>query len=423
MSVRIVGTRIGARIGARIGTDNGSIRSTIHLLTNWNRSNGGNVKRANPPWLPWIHNCINSQHEFSRGSIIRQFSLIPSLHSRRTTATNDYNERPQSHGESQDEKNGKGRGKGPMWTLEEDITLYNYLQKNQQVIDFYHLLPGRTINSISLRARKLRNAYFLSLEKGGLVQDPDMPVDQRVEGLRRIMKQHTFSRLKEEDLYTAKAKSRDLDYIGQQARFSAQEKELLVKLVHKYRNVPEMWTKVSGGRLMDEEGSPRLNRSVQSCKSAWDVMNKDESINGGSWGKYEQQRLENALRSQVSDEYEIRLDLKEEGSDESNQSATASSEPTAKPGLKIRSSVFQGLDWKKIARKVRTRTAKQCRYHFLDAMHNGATGDWTAIETEKLLEGYKLYGRQWGKLSAHIGSRSPKQVRRKYDHIQKTTKK
>ncbi|KAF9985886.1 hypothetical protein BGZ79_005388, partial [Entomortierella chlamydospora] len=319
MSIRIVSTRIGTRIG----TENGPTRGTIHLFTNWNRSSGGSVKRANPPWLPWIHNCINSQHEFPMGSIIRQFSLMPSLLSRRTTAAKDDNDRPQSHDKSQDERNGKGREKRPMWTLEEDITLYNCLLKNQQVIDFYRLLPGRSINTISLRARKLRNAYFLPPEKGGLVQDPDMPVDQRVEGLRRIMKQHTFSRSKEEDLYTAKAKSRDLDYIGRQTRFSAQEKELLAKLVHKYRNDPEMWTKVSGGRLMDEEGSPRLNRCVQSCKSAWDLMNKDESINDGSWGKYEQRRLEEAIRSQVGDEYEIRLDLKEEGSDESNQSETA----------------------------------------------------------------------------------------------------
>ncbi|KAG0007364.1 hypothetical protein BGZ80_004739, partial [Entomortierella chlamydospora] len=361
-------------------------------------------------------------HEFPMGSIIRQFSLMPSLLSRRTTVTRDDNDQPQFGRKSPDKGNRKRRRR-TMWTLEEDIALYNCLQKNQQIVDFYLEFPGRTMNTLSSRARKLRNAYFLPPEKGGLVQDPDMPVDQRVEGLRRIMKQHTFSRSKEEDLYTAKAKSRDLDYIGRQTRFSAQEKELLAKLVHKYRNDPEMWTKVSGGRLMDEEGSPRLNRPVQSCKSAWNAMNRDESINLGPWDKYEQRRLEKAIRSQVGDEYEIRLDVNEEGLDEANQSATAASEPTTKPVLRMGNSVLQGLDWKKIARKVGTRNAKQCRSRFYSSTHNGVTGFWTATEIEGLKEGFRLYGRQWDKVAAHVGSRSISQVRMKHYQMLKKTEK
>ncbi|KAF9992522.1 hypothetical protein BGZ79_002989 [Entomortierella chlamydospora] len=335
-----------------------------------------------------------------------QFSLAPSILSQRATVVQSGKDQPKPQDKNQYKGNRKGRPRS--WTLEEDIILYNTIQ-DKRVEDFYHRFPGRTVTAVSARAFRLRNACFVTPEKGGLVETPDMTVAQRVEALREILYKYTIRELKEGGFYDAKAKSTQRCYNGRHVRFSDEEMELLVKLVHKYRNDPDMWAKVSGGRLVDEEGAPRLNRSVPSCKSAWSTMNRNDSIKSGVWDKHEERRLEKAIRSQVGDEYEIRLDMKEEGSDGSNQSATARSEPTAKPALRIGSSVLQGLDWEKVASEVGTRTAKQSRYHFYYVMHNGETGKWTAIETEKLLEGYKLYGRQWVKVAAHIGNRSAKQ--------------
>ncbi|KAF9374580.1 hypothetical protein BGX21_004098, partial [Mortierella sp. AD011] len=360
-------------------------------------------------------------HEFPMGSIIRQFSLMPSLLSRRTTVTKDDNDQPQSARKSQDKGNTKRRTRRT-WTLEEDIILYSHLQKNQQIVDFYLEFPGRSMSTLYSRVRKLRNAYFLPPEKGGLVHDPDMPIDQRVEGLRRIMRQYTLEQSKEEGIYAARAKSKDLEFIGRYTFFSDEEKELLAELVYKYRDDSDIWLKVSGGRLVDEEGAPRLNRSPQSCKAAWNAMNKDESINLGRWDKYEQRRLEKAIRSQVGDE-EIRYDVNEEGPDKANQSVTAASKPTTKPALKMGNSVLQELDWKKIARKVGTRNATQSQNHFYYVMHNGTRGSWTATEMESLKEGFELYGRQWDKIAAHIGSRSISQVRIKHSKMLKESEK
>ncbi|KAF9339059.1 hypothetical protein BGX26_009491, partial [Mortierella sp. AD094] len=144
---------------------------------------------------------------------------------------------------------------------------------------------------------------------------------------------------------------------------------MLVKLVYKYRHDPGMWAKVSGGRLVDEEGAPRLNRSAMSCKSVWRAMNRDESIKVGRWDKHEQQRLVKAIRNQVGDEYEIRLGVKEEGPDGSNQPAAKPGSDT-KPGLRMGSPVLRGLDWRRIASEVRTRTAMKCRDHFYQSMHD-----------------------------------------------------
>ncbi|KAF9354952.1 hypothetical protein BGX26_007174 [Mortierella sp. AD094] len=139
---------------------------------------------------------------------------------------------------------------------------------------------------------------------------------------------------------------------------------MLAKLVYKHRYTPEMWNMVSGVRLVDEDGEPRLNRSVTSCKNAWKAMNRGESIKAGKWDQNEHRRLVEGIRSQVGGEYEICLGVKGEGPEGSNQSATATSESDAKPVLTMGSPVLQKLSWEKVASKVRTRTAYKCPLRF-----------------------------------------------------------
>ncbi|KAF9166236.1 hypothetical protein BGX20_000290 [Mortierella sp. AD010] len=392
MSIRMVGTRIS------IG--NGPAGGILYLFPNWSKSNtSSGVVRAytstQTPFIPWIHNRIH-QHQLPVASLIRQFSLaLPSL-SRRAAAAQKVKDQPED--ESRRVWIRKPRF---LWTLEEDITLYNCIRENKRVVDFYHLFPGRSMDSVLVRAYRLRTASFVPPKMGGPVEKPGMTVTERVEALRRTPR-YKASELKEGGVSAAKAKSTNLDYTGTHIRFSEEEKELLVKLVHKYRNTIEMWTKVSGGRLVDEEGAPRLNRTAVSCKSMWEAMNRGTSINIGPWDRYEQRRLEKAIRSQIGDEYEICLDVKVRGSDESNQSATVAPKSTTKLALRVGSPELQELDWNNIASKVRTRKAGQCRVRFFGVMHNGMAGGWTAIETERLLEGYKLHGRQWDKVAAHV---------------------
>ncbi|KAF9992523.1 hypothetical protein BGZ79_002990 [Entomortierella chlamydospora] len=400
-------------VGTRISIGNGPAGGILCLLSNWSKSNtSSGVVRAyastQTPFLPWIHNRVHLQHQLPVASIIRQFSLaLPSL-SQRAAAARKVKDQPEDKSRHVGIRKAKS-----LWTLEEDITLYNCIRENQRIVDFYHLFPGRSMDSVLVRAYRLRTASFVPPEMGGLVEKPGMTVTERVEALRRTPR-YSASELKKGGVSAAKAKSTNLDYTGTHTRFSEEEKELLVKLVHKYSNTPEIWTKVSGGKLVDEEGAPRLNRTAVACKNLWEAMNRDQSINLGPWDRYEQRRLEKAIRSQIGDEYEICLDVKEGGSDGSNQSATVAPKPTTKLALRIGNPALQELDWKKIASKVRTRNAGQCRVRFFGVMHNGMAGSWTAIETERLLEGYKLYGRQWNKVAAHVGTRSPHQVHVKY---------
>ncbi|KAF9344435.1 hypothetical protein BGX26_004369, partial [Mortierella sp. AD094] len=180
MSIRIVGTRIG--------TSNGPAGGIMRLLVNWSKSSSCGVARVyaptQAPLLPWIHNRVHPRHQFPVTSIIRQFSLAPPLLSQRAAVTQSGKDQPQPQDKNQ--YKGERKGKPPLWTLEEDIILYNCLQENKPIVDFYHKLPGRSISGVSRRAYVIRNAYFVPPEKGGLVEDSDMPVAQRVEALRRI---------------------------------------------------------------------------------------------------------------------------------------------------------------------------------------------------------------------------------------------
>ncbi|KAF9344436.1 hypothetical protein BGX26_004370, partial [Mortierella sp. AD094] len=383
MSFRMVGTRISA--------GNSSARGILRLLANWNKSSSSGVARAyapaQTPLLPWIHNRVNPRHQFPVASIIRQFTLAPTLPLKRATVATSDKTQYQYKGQQKEKENVREPRK--FWTLEEDIILYNCLQENKPTADFCHQFPGRSMHSVGIRAYRLRNAYFVPPEKGGLVEDPDMSVAQRVEALRRIMHRYTVSESKAEGFYAARTKSTHMNYTRPHVPFSEEEKEMLAKLVYKYRHDPEMWARVSGGRLVDEEGAPRLNRPAMSCMAAWKTMNRDESNKVGRWDKHERQRLVKAIKGQVGSEYKIYLDVKKGGPDESNQSAATSGWDT-RPALRMGSPVLQGLDWEKIAKKVRSRTAIQCRNRFYRSTHNGETGNWGAEEVELLLEGYEL---------------------------------
>ncbi|KAF9173180.1 hypothetical protein BGX20_003946, partial [Mortierella sp. AD010] len=227
-------------VGTRISTGNGPIGNTLCLLKSWN---SGGATRA----------------------YAARLSLAPSLPSKRVIVA--LSDKAQSRDKSQ----GKGkRAKVEIrlcWTLEEDIALYNHLQENQQIGDIYDKFPRRTRNSVTCRAWVIRNACFVPPEKGGLVEDPNMSVAQRVAILRQLFHKQTWEESREDGSYTARMKSTYMKYTSKISRrpFSEEEKEMLTKLVHKYRDKSNMWAMVSGGSLVDEEGAHRLNRSASAC--------------------------------------------------------------------------------------------------------------------------------------------------------------
>ncbi|KAF9397922.1 hypothetical protein BGX21_008352, partial [Mortierella sp. AD011] len=335
------------QVGAKINS-NDLTGSILYLLANWNKSSNCGAARAfasiQASSLPWIHNHIHPRHRLPVAPIIRQFSLAPSLLSQHTAVAQS--------GKDQLQPQEKRKGGPPRWTLEEDIIIYNCIRENKQIVDFYHRFPGRSMGAVSGRAYTLRNAWFVPPEKGGLVESADMTAAECVKALRQIiLNTHTtLDQSKEDGSYTARTTSAYMEYTtkGPRHPFSKEEKKMLTKLVRKYRNSPKIWSMVSGGSLVDEEGAPRLNRSATSCRNAWKAMNRSASIMTGKWDGDERRRLVEAIKSQVGDEYEICLGVKEEGPEGSSQLATTSG-LDSKPALTMGSHVLRNLNWEKIA--------------------------------------------------------------------------
>lgn len=74
-------------------------------------------------------------------------------------------------------------------------------------------------------------------------------------------------------------------------------------------------------------------------------------------------------------------------------------------------------NWEGISRAIGTRSAIQCHSQFKTVMHSGTKGKWTIEEINRLLEARELYGGDWQKVSKHVGTRAPGQVRQKWNQF------
>ncbi|KAF9092986.1 DNA binding transcription coactivator transcription factor [Mortierella sp. AD031] len=74
-------------------------------------------------------------------------------------------------------------------------------------------------------------------------------------------------------------------------------------------------------------------------------------------------------------------------------------------------------NWDAISQAIGTRSPIQCSSQFASVMHTGTKGKWTVDEINLLLEAHELYGRDWQKVSRHVGTRAPPQVRQKWNQF------
>ncbi|KAF9993409.1 hypothetical protein BGZ65_011055 [Modicella reniformis] len=74
-------------------------------------------------------------------------------------------------------------------------------------------------------------------------------------------------------------------------------------------------------------------------------------------------------------------------------------------------------NWEEISRAIGTRTSIQCHSQFKTVLHSGTKGKWTVEEINRLLEARELYGGDWQKVSKHVGTRAPGQVRQKWNQF------
>ncbi|KAF9080666.1 hypothetical protein BGX27_005325, partial [Mortierella sp. AM989] len=258
--------------------------------------------------------------------------------------------------------------------------------------DIYAKFPKRSPNATSSRCWRLRNAHFLTNglgRDGGQISIDQDSLVQHVEALKPFSNMPAAT-MKEGDRYIAKYKSKELPYRppGGGQPFSQEEKELLVKLVDKYRDSDRIWSKVSGGRLVDEEGAPILRRARASCKMAWESMQrKGKNIRKGRWDSSETQRFEAAIEEQIGDEFTLCIDVNGGWSLVPAMTVESGTKPALPKGGEPL------VDWKLIADKVGTRTNIQCKRRFYEVLlQKGKAGTWTAEELRLLHEGLNLYG-------------------------------
>ncbi|KAF9181464.1 DNA binding transcription coactivator transcription factor [Haplosporangium sp. Z 767] len=123
-------------------------------------------------------------------------------------------------------------------------------------------------------------------------------------------------------------------------------------------------------------------RSPRSCQIRWKFLHPDESASSYNTGPWSPEELE--LFQELV-----------------NPSPTADN-----PN-----------HWDEISRAIGTRSANQCHSQFKSVMHSGTKGKWTVEEVNRLLEAHELYGGDWQKVSEHVGTRAPGQVRQKWNQF------
>jgi len=83
-----------------------------------------------------------------------------------------------------------------------------------------------------------------------------------------------------------------------------------------------------------------------------------------------------------------------------------------------------GKDWGQVSRILKesdiNRSSDQCRQRYKDYLNPKlVTGDWTKDEDQKIVEGFKKYGRQWSLISSTLPGRNRYSVVSRWDKLKR----
>ncbi|KAG0221006.1 hypothetical protein BGX31_010306 [Mortierella sp. GBA43] len=179
------------------------------------------------------------------------------------------------------------------------------------------------------------------------------------------------------------ARIKQLDEKAQQKptfqRWSLEEDELLAKAVKEHGT--NNWKDISDAyfsAVPADQSETLQRRSPRSCKIRWKFLHPDAlstSHHSGPWSPEETELFQELVNPQGPN------------------------------------------NWEEISRAIGTRSAIQCHSQFKTVMHTGTKGKWTVDEINRLLEARELYGADWQKVSKHVGTRAPGQVRQKWNQF------
>ncbi|KAF9356739.1 Myblike DNAbinding domain-containing protein [Mortierella sp. AD094] len=138
----------------------------------------------------------------------------------------------------------------------------------------------------------------------------------------------------------------------------------------------------------------RMGRSATACERRYQLIS-DDVLRFGVWDKDEDSRLDIAIWTQVSN--------------------LTDRDPDGKiPKNLYLDEDLTKVDWREVSESVRTRTDSQCRSHVYKTLSNKNVGPWTTDETDRLVDGIKVYGLKWKLLAEEVKTRSAFQVKQKY---------
>ncbi|KAF9904248.1 hypothetical protein EC991_002905 [Linnemannia zychae] len=317
------------------------------------------------------------------------------------------------------------------WTTEDDLKLFEMVKAGARLYDIYDQhFPHRSFGAVSRRMCDAHKALLL-LERQAKdgVQPGEIDVSKLVAGevgsvpLRTLynrLRTAQSQKAKEWEGVSGNEVSQKPDVRRRKADvwkgpWSAEEEEMLEQLVERFAHLPEpaIWYRVAGSRVND---SPLL-RDALSCARRWRRLHPPERDRVGPWTSEEDLRLQEAIWEQLGGKYQVAVDVfPNKPVVTKHQLSAWRPDLVQLPGqeglpiLKEGSRQLLMLNWVVVAKKVGSRAGLDCRNHFYVNYHNASRGTWTKEERARGKEGLKLFGRDYRKISAHIGTRSCTQV-------------
>lgn len=323
------------------------------------------------------------------------------------------------------------------WEEKDDQKLYQLVKEGVSALNIYaNHFRDRSSHAVTMRASWAANlARIQEQQARDGVQPGEIDIAKSVAGEKGAPPMRTvYDKIRDKEKAKRQGPNNNMapnqrSYVSRQASFhhkewTAEEDALLRRLVEKNIDIPAptLWTKVSGG---DVAGSLLLRAPI-ACSRRWKHLQPPRAIQVGRWTKVEELRLQRAISKQLEGKYQVIVDVLV-GQPAATENPLKDRFPELQqlqgqeglPILKLGSKELGKLSWVQIAENVKSRDEQTCREHFYSVYHTGARGYWTEEESRRMKEGLKMFGKDFWKVSEHIGTRSPLQVAKKTAYQQK----
>jgi len=192
---------------------------------------------------------------------------------------------------------------------------------------------------------------------------------------------------------------------------------------------------MSWGKVAIEIQKKGVGRSADQCRKRY-INNLTPNVRKGPWDESEDDKLVVAVKEMGYKWADISRKLLKDGVKRSANQCRKRYVNHINPDLrkgrwkkaedeKLLSAVeVCGKDWGQVSRILKesdiNRSSDQCRQRYKDYLNPKlVTGDWTKEEDQKIVEGFKKYGRQWSLISSTLPGRNRYSVVSRWDKLKR----